>query len=65
MLLDESMERYRGGDSTCKPSNSTFNVTALCIADSDVPDKENHVLSLFEKMEDSGCKPCLVSFNIV
>lgn len=64
-LLDESIIRYQSGDGKCKPSNVTFNVAAASIASSDDPDREAHVLALFEKMEEIGCEPNLISFNIL
>ncbi len=63
-LLDESILRYRAGDVRCKPSNVTFNVAAESIADSNDHDMETQVLSLFKTMEDIGCEPNLISFNI-
>jgi hypothetical protein len=64
ILLDESIQRYRDGDVRCKPSNVTFNVAAETIVNSNDNDMETQVLSLFETMEDIGCEPNLISFNI-
>lgn len=63
-LLDESIQRYRAGDVRCKPSNVTFNVAAESITDNNNHDMETQVLSLFQTMEDIGCEPNLISFNI-
>ncbi|KAL3763328.1 hypothetical protein ACHAW5_007720 [Stephanodiscus triporus] len=63
-LLDESIQRYQDGDVRCKPTNVTFNVAAESIANSNCEDTETQVLSLFETMEEIGCEPNLISFNI-
>lgn len=65
LLLNETIQRYHAGDIKCKPSTDLFNTVALVIANSDVPNRENEVLALFEKMESNGCTPSLVSFNIL
>ncbi|KAL7454226.1 hypothetical protein ACHAWC_005850, partial [Mediolabrus comicus] len=65
MLMNEVTRRYRDGDSRCKPSTDLFNTLALVISNSDIPNRENEVLTLFEAMESNGCSPSLVSFNIL
>ena len=65
MLMNEVTRRYRDGDSRCKPSTDLFNTLALVISNSDIPNRENEVLTLFEEMELNGCSPSLVSFNIL
>lgn len=65
MLMNETIQRYRGGSSKCKPSTDLFNALASVISHSDIPDRENEVLTLFEEMESNGCTPSLVSFNIL
>ena len=64
-LVDELIVRYRNGDRRCKPSNVTFIVTAECVSKSDEPDRETQVLSLFENMEEFGCQPDRVCFNVL
>jgi hypothetical protein len=64
LLLDESIQRYRDGDIRCKPSNVTFNVAAESIASSNDEDSETKVLALYKTMEEIGCEPNLISFNI-
>jgi hypothetical protein len=64
-LLNESIQRFKDGDIKCKPSHVTFNSVAECIANSDDPEKVTQVLAMFEQMEEIGCKPILVSFNIL
>ena len=65
MLLNEILQRYRGGDSKCKPSTDIFNAFAQVISHSDIPLKENEVLSLLEELESNGCTPNLESFNVL
>jgi len=65
MLMNETIQRYHGGDSTCKPSTDLFNALAHVISNSDVPNRENEVLTLFEAMESNGCTPSLESCNIL
>jgi hypothetical protein len=64
-LLEESIQRCKDGDAKCKPSHVTFNTAAECLANSDEPDKETQVLTIFEQMEEIGIQPDLVSFNIL
>lgn len=65
MLMNETIQRYRGGDRKCKPSTELFNALAHVISNSDIPDREKEVLTLFETMESNGCTPSLESFNIL
>lgn len=65
VLFNETIQRYRGGDSSCEPSVDLFNALAVVISHSEMPCRENEVLTLLEEMEANGCKPTLESFNIL
>jgi len=65
ILFNESIQRYRGGDSSCEPSTDLFNALAQVFSHSDMSCRENEVLTLLEEMESNGCTPTLESFNIL
>ncbi|KAL7498203.1 hypothetical protein ACHAWT_006156 [Skeletonema menzelii] len=64
-LFNETIQRYRGGDISCEPSADLFNALAQVISHSEIPCRENEVLTLLEEMEAYGCTPTLESFNIL
>ena len=64
-LFNENIQGYVNGDELLKLRPTHFNTIAEVISSSDDPDKEVLVLELFEKMENFGCVPSLVTFNIL
>ena len=63
-LLDEAIEHHKKRDGPVSV-DSVFIAAALCLAESDYPGRERRILDLFVKMEDIGCEPSVVSFNIL
>lgn len=64
-LFNENLQGFVDGDELLKPRSTHFNNIAEMISSSDDPNKDTLVLEIIEKMENFGCVPSLVTFNIL